>query len=196
MTKKIFLIIFVSFILKADAELLFAQCEIYRIGYEMHQKTDFSKKEIRLMVELLEKAKDDGVEISILEKRIWEGVAKKVDFDTLYKVIKSKIEPIKTAGELISEYERLGIKVDNKTYCLESLSVLMEKELTKVDFRAIANLILLRKLKMEDAIALSKVLVSRGSKKEVKDKIIYDLLDNKDVEDIKKEVEKKFPAQK
>jgi len=185
--KSIFIILFFSFYICIKPSIVGSNNNYD----ELFKNSNFKKTEIQQIISLLENAEKEGINTELLKNRIREGIAKQVKFKKLYKVINEKINYIKSANELIDYYIKLGMKYNNRNYCIESLSILLEKNFSKTDFTAITNLVFLRRMKLEDALILCKLLESKKSNKETKDIILYGLLEELKIDEIKSRIENK-----
>lgn len=186
----IFLVVLLVLFFGGSAYTQAPDDDVYGLGYALHQKTNFSKEEIKTLVDLLEGARKDGMDTDFLIKRVREGIAKKATFDSIEKVLEEKTNNLKISKKLIDEYIKLGIRYNKKDYCEESLNILVDKGLKEADFRAISNLVLLRKMKLEDSIFLCKLLQDKGFDREIKDIIVFGLLEEHSISEIKRMVKK------
>lgn len=147
-------------------------CKAILLGQELRetrrileQKTNFSSKEIQIIIVLLDRANKRDLPVEFLVDRIKEGIARKASFQTIFKIITGKIEKMELADKLIEDCLNKGMKTKNIRYSRNILRVSLEKGLSVAEFRHLFNLGLLHGMKLEELVKTTKLFVELTGEK-------------------------------
>lgn len=149
----LFLFLFLGLICFAQEERM---AEIKKF---LEQKSNFSSEQIQAVLSLLDTANEKDLPVEFLVNRVKEGIARKADFPAIVKVISHKIEKLKLADELIKDCLHKGMRVKRLDYSRQVLGELLERDLSPDDFKDLSNLVILRRMDLEELIEISEVLV-------------------------------------
>ncbi len=147
------------FLLLFFGGISFAQERGNEIKKILEQKSNFTPEQIQTVLALLDSADKKGLPVEFLINRVKEGIARKVNFQSIIKVINQKIEKLELADSLLKDCVEKGIKVKNINYARQVLGELLERGLSEDDFKDLSNLAVLRKMDLEELTKVSEVLV-------------------------------------
>ncbi len=147
-------------------------CKAILLGQELtetrkilEQKTNFTSKEIQILIVSLDRVNKRDLPVEFLVNRIKEGIASKASFQTIVKTITSKIEKMELANKLIEDCLIKGMKTKNIGYSRDILRASLEKGLSVTEFRHLFNLGLLHGMKLEELVKTTKLFVELTEEK-------------------------------
>lgn len=142
----------------------YAEDKLEALRQTLKSKTGFTAQQAGNIMALVEAADKKNLLPEILINRINEGIARKSDFQTIFKIANRKLNSLEAAKKLIDESLSKGIAAKDVKYSHQLLAELLEKGLSPGDFRAMAGLILARNMKMEELTEICGLLAGRKGK--------------------------------
>jgi len=138
---------------------IFAQNKLTETKQLLESKTGFTAQEISDILAIIESANRDGLPSEILINRLKEGIARKSSFQNLLEVLNRKTNSLKLAKELIRQCLDKGIKVENIKYSHQLTAELLERGLSEDDFKLLSNLVLMRRMKLDELVQICEIIV-------------------------------------
>lgn len=120
--------------------------------FSLLDKTNFTDSEKKELLTLFQDAEKEKIHLNLLLNKFKEGLAKKVNFITIYNVLKRRISYIKEIEQYLTSWHYKGFKIKNKEYILQVLLELTERGINKEVYERIFSAGYTKKKSLDETV--------------------------------------------